>query len=65
MKNETEKVKDILGARALAILGDSITTDHISPAGSILKQAPAGKYLSDRQVREDEYNSYGSRRGNH
>ena len=59
------KIKDIVGARALAILGDSITTDHISPAGSILKQAPAGKYLSDRQVREDEYNSYGSRRGNH
>ena len=65
MKNEPEKIKDILGARALAILGDSITTDHISPAGSILKQAPAGKYLSDRQVREDDYNSYGSRRGNH
>ena len=45
MKNEPEKIKDIVGARALAFLGDSITTDHISPAGSILKQAPAGKYF--------------------
>ena len=56
---------DIEGARALAVFGDSITTDHISPAGSIKLDSPAGKYLSDHQVPRTEFNSYGSRRGNH
>ena len=65
MKSNPEKIQNIIGARALAILGDSITTDHISPAGSILRSAPAGQYLSERQVRENDFNSYGSRRGNH
>ena len=56
---------DIKNARVLAMLGDSITTDHISPAGSIKQDSPAGKYLSDRQVPLSSFNSYGSRRGNH
>jgi aconitate hydratase len=56
---------DILGARILAVLGDSITTDHISPAGSIKKTSPAGEYLVERQVRPADFNSYGARRGNH
>jgi aconitate hydratase len=56
---------DILGARVLAVLGDSITTDHISPAGSIKKTSPAGEYLVERQVRPADFNSYGARRGNH
>jgi aconitate hydratase len=56
---------DILSARPLAILGDSITTDHISPAGSIKPDSPAGRYLSERQVSRAEFNSYGARRGNH
>jgi aconitate hydratase len=56
---------DIEGARALAIFGDSITTDHISPAGSIKLDSPAGVYLSEHQVPRTEFNSYGSRRGNH
>jgi aconitate hydratase len=58
-------VEDILGARVLAVLGDSVTTDHISPAGSIKANGPAGKYLSDHGVRPADFNSYGSRRGNH
>ncbi len=58
-------VADIRGARALAIFGDSITTDHISPAGSIKKSSPAGEYLLTHQVREADFNSYGARRGNH
>ncbi|MGC8522957.1 MAG: aconitate hydratase AcnA [Acidibrevibacterium sp.] len=58
-------VADIKGARALAIFGDSITTDHISPAGSIKKSSPAGEYLLTHQVREADFNSYGARRGNH
>ncbi|HET6576257.1 MAG TPA: aconitate hydratase AcnA [Fimbriiglobus sp.] len=58
-------VGDILGARVLALLGDSITTDHISPAGSIKKDGPAGQYLIDRGVASKDFNSYGSRRGNH
>ena len=57
--------KDIKDARILAILGDSVTTDHISPAGSIKEDSPAGLYLSDRQVNHKNFNSYGSRRGNH
>ena len=56
---------DIAGARALALLGDSITTDHISPAGSIKKDSPAGKYLMEHGVQPTDFNSYGARRGNH
>ena len=58
-------VADITGARVLAVLGDSVTTDHISPAGSIKKDSPAGKYLQERGVKPADFNSYGSRRGNH
>ena len=58
-------VEDIKGARVLAILGDSVTTDHISPAGSIKANGPAGKYLSEHGVSVSDFNSYGSRRGNH
>jgi aconitate hydratase len=58
-------VKDIKGARVLAWLGDSVTTDHISPAGSIKQNGPAGKYLIERGVKPHDFNSYGSRRGNH
>ena len=58
-------VTDIMGARALAVLGDSVTTDHISPAGSIKANGPAGKYLAAHGVRPADFNSYGSRRGNH
>jgi aconitate hydratase len=58
-------VADIRGARVLAVLGDSVTTDHISPAGSIKKDSPAGKYLIERGVQPGDFNSYGSRRGNH
>ncbi|MCA3246295.1 MAG: aconitate hydratase AcnA [Azospirillum sp.] len=56
---------DIVGSRPLALLGDSITTDHISPAGNIKKDGPAGSYLTERQVRPTDFNSYGARRGNH
>jgi aconitate hydratase len=58
-------ITDIVGARVLAVLGDSVTTDHISPAGSIKADGPAGKYLSADGVKPAEFNSYGSRRGNH
>jgi aconitate hydratase len=58
-------VKDIAGARVLAVLGDSVTTDHISPAGSIKANGPAGKYLAEHGVKPADFNSYGSRRGNH
>ncbi|MGH7094208.1 MAG: aconitate hydratase AcnA, partial [Stellaceae bacterium] len=58
-------VKDVTGARELAIFGDSITTDHISPAGSIKTESPAGEFLIGYQVRPSEFNTYGSRRGNH
>jgi aconitate hydratase len=58
-------VADIRNARVLAVLGDSVTTDHISPAGSIKKDSPAGKYLIDHGVKPADFNSYGSRRGNH
>ncbi len=58
-------VEDIRGARVLAVLGDSVTTDHISPAGSIKKDGPAGKYLVAHGVQPADFNSYGSRRGNH
>ncbi|MCB1610892.1 MAG: aconitate hydratase, partial [Xanthomonadales bacterium] len=58
-------ISDVKGARALALLGDSITTDHISPAGDFKPTTPAGKYLTDRGVQYADFNSYGSRRGNH
>ncbi|MFO1435757.1 MAG: aconitate hydratase AcnA [Gammaproteobacteria bacterium] len=58
-------IHPIKGARALAVLGDSITTDHISPAGDIKKDSPAGKYLTEHGVEKKDFNSYGSRRGNH
>ncbi|MCK0166135.1 aconitate hydratase AcnA [Jannaschia sp. S6380] len=58
-------IEDVNGARVLAILGDMITTDHISPAGSFKESSPAGQYLTERQVPVREFNSYGSRRGNH
>jgi len=58
-------VQEIMKARVLAVLGDSVTTDHISPAGSIKKDSPAGKYLQEHGVKPADFNSYGSRRGNH
>src|SRR4051794_18263578 len=65
MEKEPAGVEDITGARVLAVLGDSVTTDHISPAGSIKTDAPAGRYLSEHDVERKDFNSYGSRRGNH
>lgn len=65
MDIEPGAIADIEGARVLAILGDMVTTDHISPAGSFKETTPAGKYLTERQVPQREFNSYGSRRGNH
>ncbi len=62
---EADKVADILNARILALLGDSITTDHISPAGNIRTSSPAGQYLLENKVNTEDFNSYGSRRGNH
>lgn len=62
---DPEPVRDVEGANILALLGDSITTDHISPAGSIKYDGPAGRYLQERQVARNEFNSFGSRRGNH
>ncbi|MDI9409672.1 MAG: aconitate hydratase AcnA [Candidatus Pacebacteria bacterium] len=64
MKRDPEPVKDIIAARCLAIFGDSITTDHISPAGSISKNSPAALYLQSLQVAAKDFNSYGARRGN-
>ena len=65
MTPEPQPVGDITGARVLAKLGDSVTTDHISPAGSIRFDSPAGKYLSENGIERKDFNSYGSRRGNH
>jgi len=65
MPREPGKISDIVGARVLCSFGDSITTDHISPAGSIKPASPAGRYLQGLGVRPDDFNSYGSRRGNH
>ncbi|MET7808982.1 aconitate hydratase [Micromonospora chersina] len=65
MAKDPQPVQDIAGARVLAKLGDSVTTDHISPAGSIKADSPAGKYLAEHGVARHEFNSYGSRRGNH
>jgi aconitate hydratase len=65
MSVKPSPVRDIKKARVLAVLGDSVTTDHISPAGSIKKDGPAGKYLQEHGVKPADFNSYGSRRGNH
>jgi aconitate hydratase len=65
MSADPEPVKDIHGARVLALLGDSVTTDHISPAGAFAASSPAGRYLTDHGVGVGDFNSYGSRRGNH
>ncbi|MEU5841709.1 aconitate hydratase [Rhodococcus sp. NPDC047139] len=65
MSPEPAPPKDIEGARVLALLGDSVTTDHISPAGSIRRDSPAGRYLQEHGVAQSDFNSYGSRRGNH
>jgi len=62
---EPAAVEDIVGARVLALLGDSVTTDHISPAGAIKRESPAGQYLTEHQVGPRDFNSYGARRGNH
>jgi aconitate hydratase len=65
MDAEPKPIASVKGARVLAKLGDSITTDHISPAGNIKKTSPAGEYLGEHQVRQADFNSYGARRGNH
>jgi aconitate hydratase len=65
MPAEPQEVRDIHGARVLALLGDSVTTDHISPAGSIKRDGPAGTYLQEQGVEPRDFNSYGARRGNH
>jgi aconitate hydratase len=65
MTMEPPAAHDITGARVLAVLGDSVTTDHISPAGSIKADSPAGKYLIEKGVKPSDFNSYGARRGNH
>src|SRR5205823_9769419 len=65
LPREAPGVEDVSGARVLAVLGDSVTTDHISPAGSIKKDSPAGAYLIEHGVEVKDFNSYGSRRGNH
>jgi aconitate hydratase len=65
MQARPDEVGDIEGARVLALLGDSVTTDHISPAGSIKADSPAGRYLADHGIERKDFNSYGSRRGNH
>ena len=62
---QSSTIKDILGARPLLILGDYVTTDHISPAGAINPKSSAGKFLISKGVKEEDFNSYGSRRGNH
>ncbi len=65
MQQQPSPVTDVQGARVLAVLGDSVTTDHISPAGAIKTDSPAGKFLTDHGVARSDFNSYGSRRGNH
>jgi aconitate hydratase len=65
LPREPRPIEDLKGARALALVGDSITTDHISPAGAIKKDSPAGAYLIEHGVEPRDFNSYGSRRGNH
>ena len=65
ISREPAPLTDIISARVLAVLGDSVTTDHISPAGSIPADSPAGKYLIAQGVKPSDFNSYGARRGNH
>jgi aconitate hydratase len=65
MPREPQAPQDVRQARVLALLGDSVTTDHISPAGAIGRNTPAGKYLMDREIDPSDFNSYGTRRGNH
>jgi aconitate hydratase len=65
LPREPEPLQDVQGARCLAKLGDSVTTDHISPAGSIKEDSPAGRYLTEHGIQKRDFNSYGSRRGNH
>ena len=65
MEKRQKPLEDIVEARVLALLLNSITTDHISPAGSIKRDSPAGEYLRDHQVRPKDFNQYGTRRGNH
>src|SRR5258708_18453110 len=65
MPPQPGRIKDIASARVLCLLGDSITTDHISPAGAIRKTSPAGQYLGEHGVQPLDFNSYGARRGNH
>jgi|SRR5579875_674025 len=65
MPAEPQPIEDVVGARVLALLGDSVTTDHISPAGAIKRDSPAGRYLIEHGVEPREFNSYGARRGNH
>ena len=65
MEKRIRQIDDIVDARILGLFGDSITTDHISPAGSIKEESPAGEYLRDHQVRPKDFNQYGTRRGNH
>jgi aconitate hydratase len=65
MQRQPVKPADILGARVLAMLGDSVTTDHISPAGNIAKDSPAGRYLIEHGIQPKDFNQYGARRGNH
>jgi aconitate hydratase len=65
MEKRLRQIDDIVDARVLGLFGDSITTDHISPAGSIKEESPAGEYLRDHQVRPKDFNQYGTRRGNH
>src|SRR5437588_9017128 len=65
MGQHAAPLTDIVEARVLALLGDSITTDHISPAGSIKVDSPAGKYLVEHKVKPSDFNQYGTRRGNH
>jgi aconitate hydratase len=65
MSRDPQPVEDFAGARCLVMVGDSVTTDHISPAGAIRPDSPAGKYLVEHGVQRKDFNSYGSRRGNH
>src|SRR5690606_23680629 len=65
LSSEPEEITPLKGLRVIAKYGDSVTTDHISPAGAIAKDSPAGKYLIEKGVRPIDFNSYGSRRGNH
>lgn len=65
MKESPEKIHDVKGARVLILLGDSVTTDHISPAGDIALKSPAGEFLLGKKIKKERFNSYGSRRGNH